>query len=150
MCFLVPQLLANRDIDHLTEHAIALEYQSSMHSATFLWGLRAGSQGRNNCSFRAEKPEDSDTKNSIYIYNSRGQNHVEILIALGFCPKTAKKKKKKSHLLGIELSTLRLFWNSSFIYTPLIVKHETYSGIFFSLFSLEGRGNKKLFIFILI
>lgn len=38
VCFLVPQVLANRDPYRLTEHAIPLERQSRMRGATFSWG----------------------------------------------------------------------------------------------------------------
>ena len=40
---------------------------------------------------REEKLEDSDTRNSIYIYSSGGQSHVEILIAWALVPKVQSK-----------------------------------------------------------
>lgn len=97
MCFLLPQLLANRDLYHLTEHSIPLEYRRSIPCAASLWGVQGWEPRKEQLLLqrsvlREEKPKDSDTRNSIYIYNSRGQNHVEILIALGFSPKIAKQK----------------------------------------------------------
>ena len=89
---------------------------------------------------REEKPEDSDTRNSIYIYNSRGQNHVEILIALGFSPKIAKQKmpfawnRTFNSETFLELIYLYSFNNNNFK-KPILE--------FFSFSFLEGGGNRR-------
>lgn len=127
MCFLVPPLLTNRyGLSYRTRHSPGRPQLRP--TCMSLWGVRAGSQGTtapSEARLRAEQPEDSDSRHSVYIYNSRGQNHIEILIVLGIRPQIAKPKMPFAWSRTFNSETfLGLFY--LFIYTPLIVKKHAF------------------------